>query len=190
MRLLIIGPPGAGKGTHGSRIAARYGFPEISTGEIFRSHIRKQTPLGRQVQALIENGDFVPDEVTVAIVADRLAEQDVVGGFLLDGFPRTKAQAQALDDLLGEAGLDAVLVLDVPVDKVIERLLLRAQTEGRTDDNDETIRHRMTVYQEQTEPLLDHYTEQGLVVHVDGEGDIDEVSDRILTALEGVAKRS
>lgn len=186
MRLLIMGPPGAGKGTQAVRIAARLGIPTISTGEIFRSHINRGTALGIEVKRIIDAGDYVPDDVTEAIVAERLAEPDCAGGFLLDGFPRTIHQVEALDRILGENGLDAVLCLVADIEPLVARMLRRAEIENRPDDNESTIRHRMDVYACTTAPLLAHYRAAGLLVEVNGDGSVDAVTDRIAAALETV----
>lgn len=184
-----MGAPGAGKGTQAPGIAAHYGIPAISTGDIFRAHIKNKTALGQQVGAIIAAGDYVPDDLTEAIVADRLDQPDAAGGFLLDGFPRTMHQVGSLDRYLTARGqgLDAVLSLTVDVEDLIQRLLKRAEIEGRADDNEETIRHRMNVYREATQPLLDHYASLGLLLEVDGEGAIEEVGARAIAALD--AKR-
>ncbi len=181
-----MGAPGAGKGTQAEGIAKRYRVPAISTGEIFRSNVKNQTPLGKQVKAIMEAGEYVPDELTESIVFDRLEAPDAAAGFLLDGFPRTMHQVDALDDYLERhnIALDAVVVLDVDDETLIERLLKRAEIEGRSDDNEETIRNRMRVYNDSTAPLLDHYSEQGLVLDIDGEGSIEEISERIHEALD------
>lgn len=187
IRLLIVGPPGAGKGTQAERIVQRYAVPWISTGDIFRANIKEGTELGKRVSQLIEAGQLVPDELTNEIVADRLQQADVAPGFLLDGYPRTVDQAHALDAVLGAQGhtLDAVVLLEVDTDVVVERLLGRAQIEGRVDDTEEIIRHRQEVYAEQTKPLVDFYAERGILVTVDGLGQVDEVTERIFTALDG-----
>ncbi|MEJ6488465.1 adenylate kinase [Leucobacter sp. USCH14] len=182
-RLLIIGPPGAGKGTQAGRIAERYGVPAISTGDIFRSNIQGGTELGKQVQAIIEQGELVPDELTNAIVADRIAQDDAASGFLLDGYPRTVEQVHALDGMLGAGSLDAVVLLEADPEEVIARLLKRAALEGRADDTEEVIRHRQDVYAEQTAPLIALFSERGILVPVDGLGTIDEVSERIAAGL-------
>ncbi|MGA7228808.1 MAG: adenylate kinase [Acidimicrobiia bacterium] len=179
MRLLFIGPPGAGKGTQAAQVAERLGIPHISTGDMFRHHVSTGTDLGRRVDAIMKAGDYVPDEVTVAMLAERMAESDAEPGFILDGFPRTEAQVDALDDLIGEDALDAVVVFDVDEDALAERLLAR----GRADDTDETIRTRFKVYQDQTAPLLRTYGDRGLLVGIDGMGDMDEITERIVTAL-------
>lgn len=186
MRLIIFGPPGAGKGTQASRIAARYGIPAISTGDIFRANIKNETPLGLQVKEILASGGYVSDEITNAIVADRLAQEDCAPGFLLDGYPRTSDQVYALDSMLAERGgeLDAVLELTVDEDEVVDRLLKRAETEGRVDDTEEVIRERLAIYRRETAPLAAIYLERGLLVQVDGLGEIDEVSERIGVALD------
>ncbi len=189
MRLIIMGAPGAGKGTQAPSIATHYGIPAISTGDIFRANVKQKTPLGLKVEAIMAAGDYVPDELTEQIVADRLDQDDAQSGFLLDGFPRTLHQVGALDDYLAEHGhqLDAVLSLTVDTEALIQRLLKRAQIEGRADDSEETIRHRMDVYQQDTSPLIDDYRDRGLLIEVDGDGQIAEVSERIFAALSGVA---
>ena len=185
MRLLILGPPGAGKGTQATRIAEHYGIPAISTGDIFRSHIKAGTELGRQVVAITSAGGYVSDEITNALVDDRLDQEDAVGGFLLDGYPRTVAQVEHLDGHLDETGhaLDRVIELVVDDEVVVGRLLRRAEIEGRADDTEEVIRERMAIYHRETRPLSEAYAERGLLVEVDGEGSMDEVFDRIVRAL-------
>ncbi|HEX6946663.1 MAG TPA: adenylate kinase [Acidimicrobiia bacterium] len=179
MRLLFIGPPGAGKGTQAQRVAERLGIPHVSTGEMFRAHVDAGTELGKKVDAIMRAGEYVPDEITVEMLKQRIAEPDADNGFILDGFPRTAGQAVALDELLGEQGLDRVVVFEVDEDELVKRLLAR----GRADDTEETIRNRFQVYLDQTQPLLDLYDSRGLTVRVDGIGDIDEVTERILNAL-------
>lgn len=185
MRLTILGPPGAGKGTQAARIAGELGVPTVSTGDIFRANIKGKTELGQKVADILAAGQYVPDEVTNAIVADRLAEDDAAQGFLLDGYPRTPAQVEALDALLARDGrtLDAALELMVPVDEVVERLLKRAAVEGREDDTDEVIRERLRVYARETEPLSSAFEERGLLRRVDGRGDMDDVFDRVMQVL-------
>jgi adenylate kinase len=186
MRLLIMGPPGAGKGTQATRIADHYRIPAISTGDIFRAMKHADTPLARQVREIMESGGYVSDEITNEIVKDRLAKPDRQEGFLLDGYPRTLQQVQTLDDYLAETNrpLDAVISLLADTDEVVARLLKRAAIDGRSDDNEETIRVRLQVYTEQTEPLLDVYRSRGLLVEVNGLGEIDEVSERVFAALD------
>jgi adenylate kinase len=181
VRLLFIGPPGAGKGTQAGKVAARLGIPHVSTGDMFRDHVSRQTDLGKKVEAIMAAGDYVPDEVTVAMLADRIGQDDASNGYILDGFPRTDAQVESLDRLLADRGLDKVVVLEVDEDELTERLLAR----GRVDDNRETIRNRFKVYTDQTQPLIDVYDERGLTVAVNGMGAVEEVTDRILTALNG-----
>ncbi|GAA2734094.1 adenylate kinase [Pedococcus aerophilus] len=190
MRLIILGPPGAGKGTQAARIADAFGIPAISTGDIFRANIKNETPLGKQVKEVLASGGYVTDEITNAIVRDRLFEDDAEKGFLLDGYPRTAAQVDALDAILAEHGhtLEAVLELTVDEDAVVARLLKRAEIEGRDDDSEEVIRERQAIYRRETAPLTEVYSERGLLVQVDGMGSVDEVFARISTALEGVAR--
>ena len=191
MRLLIMGPPGAGKGTQAKQIAEHYQIPAISTGDIFRAMKHADTPLARQVRAIMESGGYVSDEITNEIVKDRLAQPDCQKGFLLDGYPRTLQQVQTLDESLAETGrpLDAVISLLADTDEVVARLLKRAEIDGRADDNEETIRVRLQVYAEQTEPLLDVYRSRGLLVEVDGLGGVDEVSERVFAALDAHRER-
>ncbi|MGO3146692.1 MAG: adenylate kinase [Leucobacter sp.] len=182
-RLLIIGPPGAGKGTQASKIAERYGVPAISTGDIFRANIKGQTDLGKQVQAIIESGELVPDSLTNEIVRDRLHQDDASSGFLLDGYPRNVEQVHALDDMIEGDALDAVVLLEADTDEVVARLLKRALVEGRADDTEEIIRHRQDVYAEQTAPLVELFTDRDILVRVNGLGEIDEVATRISDEL-------
>lgn len=179
MRLLFVGPPGSGKGTQAIRVARRLGIPHISTGEMFRQHVSEGTALGMQVKALMEAGEYVPDEVTGEMLAGRLTHQDTAGGFILDGFPRTIPQAELLDGLLREGPLDRVVSLEVHSDELMGRMLSR----GRADDTPATIRRRLEVYQGQTAPLLDYYGARGLIQPVDGSGEIDEITERIMAAL-------
>ena len=182
MRLIIFGPPGAGKGTQASRIAEHYGIPAISTGDIFRANIKNETELGLQVKEILASGGYVSDDITNAIVEARLAEDDAASGFLLDGYPRTTAQVTALDAMLAKAdhSIDKVLELVVDDEVVVARLLKRAELEGRVDDTEEVIRERMAIYHRETKPLSDAYAERGLLVTVDGEGEVDEVDERIV----------
>ncbi|GER21608.1 adenylate kinase [Zafaria cholistanensis] len=185
-RLLIIGPPGSGKGTQAARISERLGVVAISTGDIFRANVKEQTPLGVEAKKYIDNGDFVPDSVTNNMVRDRLAQPDVSEGFLLDGYPRTSAQVDELDSILAGNGqaLDAVLQLTADDDELVARLLKRAEIEGRADDTEDVIRHRLALYHEQTQIVVDRYLDRGIVRKVDGIGPIDEVTDRVLDALK------
>ncbi len=186
MRMIIMGPPGAGKGTQAKYIADHFGIPAISTGDIFRSNVSEQTELGIEAKRYMDAGDYVPDEITNAMVRDRIAQPDAAGGFLLDGYPRTLAQVEELDAMLAAQGteLDAVLLLTVDEDEVVERLAKRARDEGRSDDTEDVIRHRQEVYAEQTAPLVEVYDERGLLVRVDGMGTVDEVTSRVFDALD------
>lgn len=188
MRLIILGPPGAGKGTQAERLAADRGIPHISTGDIFRSNIKNETPLGRQVKDILDSGGYVPDEVTDQIVADRLTEPDAAEGFLLDGYPRTMPQVVSLDALLQErdTSLDGVLQLTVDEDEVVGRLLKRAESSGRSDDSEAVIRERLAIYNSETAPLAEYYARQSRLIAVDGLGEIDEVAARIGKALDGL----
>jgi adenylate kinase len=190
MRLLIMGPPGAGKGTQAGLIADHYNIPAISTGDIFRAMKTADTPLAHQVRATMDSGGYVSDEVTNAIVVERLTQPDCGDGFLLDGYPRTLAQVRTLDAALDTKGtrLDAVVSLQADVEEIVARLLKRAEIEGRSDDNEDTIRVRLREYAEKTAPLLDVYREEGILVEVDGLGPIDEVSARVFEALDKVAR--
>jgi adenylate kinase len=187
VRVVFLGPPGAGKGTQASTIAVTLGVPHVSTGDIFRANVSQGTPLGREAQRYMDAGNLVPDEVTNAMVADRLTHDDASGGFLLDGYPRTTDQADFLARVLLGAGtgLDAVVELDAPDDVVVPRLLTRAQESGRVDDTREVIQHRMDVYRAQTAPLVDYYQQRSLLRRVDGVGSVADVTERILAALRG-----
>lgn len=184
-RLLIVGPPGAGKGTQAARLTATYGIPAIATGDIFRANIANQTPLGVQVKAIVDGGDYVPDELTNALVASRIAEPDAAEGFLLDGYPRTLDQVRYLDELLARDGhqLDAVIQLVADQDAVIARLQKRATEQGRVDDSADAIRHRQEVYLRETMPLIAVYRERDLLIEVDGLGEIDDITERIGAGL-------
>lgn len=188
MRLIIMGPPGAGKGTQATFIAEKFGIPAVSTGDIFRANVSAGTPLGVEAKRYMDAGEYVPDEVTNSMVRDRIAQEDAAGGFLLDGYPRTVAQVDELDGMLADAGLglDAAVVLTVDAEAIVQRLLKRATIENRPDDTEEVIRHRQKVYAEQTAPLIDVYRERGLLVEVDGMGEVDDVTDRIFGSLERV----
>ena len=179
MKLLFIGPPGAGKGTQASLVAQRLGVPHISTGEMFRHHVSNGTELGKRVKAILEEGGYVPDDITVAMLAERLAEPDAKPGYILDGFPRTGPQVEALDQLIGLEGLDKVVLFEVDEDALAARMLSR----GRADDTEETIRNRFKIYEEQTAPLIETYGDRGLVVTVDGIGDVVEVTNRVFEAV-------
>ncbi|MBN9795040.1 adenylate kinase [Pseudonocardia sp. TMWB2A] len=179
MRLVLVGPPGAGKGTQAEQMAKRLDVPHISTGDLFRANLRDETELGREAKRYMDAGDLVPDEVTVGMVRDRLGDADTAGGFILDGFPRNVAQAGSLEEILSDKGLelDAVVQFDVDDEVVVQRLLGR----GRSDDNEDTIRNRQRVYREETAPLLDHYRDR--LVTIDAVGEIDEITDRVFSAL-------
>lgn len=184
-RLLLIGPPGAGKGTQAHRLSTALGIPAISTGDIFREHLRNETELGLKAKAYMDAGDNVPDSLTNDLVADRLSQPDAAAGFLLDGYPRTIDQVRALDELLaaGGASMDAVVELVAEPDVVVERLKKRALEQGRSDDDEAVVRHRLEVYAQQTAPLIGVYDERGLLAKVDGIGEVAEVTDRIEAAL-------
>ena len=184
-RFLIVGPQGSGKGTQGVLVASAFGVPAISTGDVFRENISGGTELGSRVQAIVEAGDLVPDELTCELVRDRLAQPDAAHGFLLDGFPRNRAQVADLEAFLAGRGeaLDAVIELSVPRDESISRLRQRAIDQGRTDDTEQVIANRLAIYERETAPILEEYRSKGLVVQVDGVGSLDEVTERIFDAL-------
>jgi adenylate kinase len=188
-RMLIIGPPGSGKGTQAERISARLGVVAISTGDIFRENVRGETPLGLEAKKYMDNGDFVPDSVTNKMVRDRLHQDDASNGFLLDGYPRNTAQVDELDSILAsdDQSLDVVLQLTADDDELIRRLLGRAKETGRSDDNEAVIRHRLDLYHQQTEAVVARYAERGILAQVDGIGPMDEVTDRVMKAID-VAK--
>jgi len=184
-RFLLIGPPGAGKGTQAARLAESYGIPAISTGDIFRYNVKNETELGKLAKSFMDRGEYVPDSVTNDLVRDRLNMDDAAPGFLLDGYPRTADQVNELDSILDEHGksLDAVILLTADTDEVVRRLLNRAIEQGRADDTEDVIRRRLEVYEAETAPLTSVYASRGLVIMVDGLGAIDEVTDRIVEAL-------
>ena len=185
-RFLIIGAPGAGKGTQSEFISAAFGIPAISTGDIFRHNVKNETELGKQAKAFMDRGEYVPDSLTNDLVRDRLSHADAEQGFLLDGYPRTGDQVIELDDILAsnEVKLDAVIQLTADTDEVVRRLLGRALEQGRADDTEDVIRRRLEVYEEQTAPLISLYAARGLVIMIDGLGEVDDVTARILEALE------
>lgn len=184
-RLLIVGPPGAGKGTQAARIAEELSIPAISTGDIFRDNVSQETELGVLAKSYMDAGEYVPDSVTNDMVRSRLAEPDAAEGFLLDGYPRTLDQVEALDGMLAELGtpLDRVLLLEADTDTVVERLLARGRESGRSDDTAETIRHRQNVYAEQTAPLVEVYESRGILRRVDGMAPIEDVTAALREAL-------
>jgi len=184
-RFLIVGPQGSGKGTQGVLVAEAFGVPSVSTGDVFRANISGGTELGKQVQAIVEAGHLVPDELTCELVRDRLEQPDAARGFLLDGFPRNRAQVDDLADFLASRGetLDAVIELSVPREESIARLRQRAVDQGRTDDTEEVIANRLAIYERETAPILDVYRAEGLVVPIDGIGTFHEVTERIFEAL-------
>jgi adenylate kinase len=188
MRLILMGPPGAGKGTQAKVVADHFGVPAVSTGDIFRANVSAGTELGVKAKKFMDAGEYVPDEVTNLMVRNRIDEADAEPGFLLDGYPRTLAQVEELDGMIKHTGhqLDAVLVLTVDSEELVQRLLQRAKTEGRADDTEEVIRRRQELYSEQTEPLIGVYRDRGILVEVDGMGEIDEVTERIFDALDVV----
>lgn len=179
MKLLFVGPPGAGKGTQADRVADKLGIAHVSTGDMFRA-LDDSTELGRRVNEIMESGGYVSDGIVIEMLEARIAHPDAADGYILDGFPRTVPQAEALEDFLGGTGLDAVVLFEIDTDEVVTRMLDR----GRADDTEETIRTRLEVYREQTEPLIGRYEARGLVRRVDAVGDIEQITSRVLSALE------
>ncbi len=186
IRILLIGPPGAGKGTQAALLAQHFGIPAISTGDIFRENVRNETPLGLEAKAFMDRGEYVPDSLTNALVRDRLNQEDAVAGFLLDGYPRTIDQVEELDDILEETEkkLDVVVQLTADSEELLRRLSGRAQELGRSDDTPEVIKRRLDVYEEQTAPLIDIYASRSLVAKVNGLGEIADVTNRIIEVLD------
>ncbi|MDF1604772.1 adenylate kinase [Nocardioides sp. YIM 152315] len=186
MRLIIMGPPGAGKGTQARFIAEHFKIPAISTGDIFRANVSEGTELGLEAKRYMDAGEYVPDEVTNLMVRNRIDEPDAVSGFLLDGYPRTLAQVEELDGMIRFTGhrLDAVVCLTVDQDEIVDRLLQRAQVEGRADDTEDVVRRRQEVYLEQTAPLIEVYKKRGIVHEIDGLGEVADVTQRIFSALD------
>lgn len=184
-RFLLIGPPGAGKGTQAALLSQAYSIPAISTGDIFRANVKAETELGKLAKSFMDKGEYVPDSVTNDLVRDRLAQPDVSRGFLLDGYPRTKDQVLELDEILAshQSQLDAVILLAADSDELVRRLLNRAQEQGRTDDTEDVIRHRQEVYLAQTQPLIEIYESRKIVIAIDAFGQVAEVTERILNAL-------
>jgi len=187
--VVLMGAPGAGKGTQAKKLETALGLPQVATGDLFRANLKNNTELGKLARTYMDKGELVPDEVTVAMVRDRLSQPDCSQGAILDGFPRTVAQAKALDDLLAEfdAEIDIVPHIHVEPEELVQRLLKRAEIEGRADDNEETIRTRMEVYQRETAPLLDHYRERGLLVKINGEQSIEAVQQDLVEAIQEAA---
>jgi adenylate kinase len=184
-RFLLIGPPGAGKGTQAALLANAYSIPAISTGDIFRANVKNKTELGLQVKSIMDRGEYVPDSLTNELIRGRLSDADAEAGFLLDGYPRTNNQVNELDDILSSQHriLNAVILLVADTDELVRRLLKRAEEQGRTDDTEEIIRHRQDVYLAETQPLIEIYSERDLVVEIDGLGLIEEITQRILDGL-------
>ena len=184
-RFLLIGAPGAGKGTQAERLAQTFGIPAVSTGDIFRFNVKNETELGKQAKAFMDRGEFVPDSLTNDLVRDRLSQADAQKGFLLDGYPRTGDQVFELDKILELQGntLDAVIQLTADTDEIVRRLLNRAIEQGRTDDTEPVIRHRLALFEEQTAPLISVYASRGNVIMIDGLGEVNDVTERILEAL-------
>ena len=187
--VILVGAPGAGKGTQAKLLQEALGIPQVSTGDLFRYNLKNETELGQLARTYMDRGELVPDKVTVAMVRDRLSQSDCQNGVILDGFPRTSAQAEALDDLLAEIGgqINVVPHIYVDQDVLVERLLKRAEIEGRADDNEETIRTRMRVFEEQTRPLLEYYGQKGLVVEVNGKQSVEEVNTDLITVIQEAA---
>jgi adenylate kinase len=185
VRMLLVGPPGAGKGTQAVLLSETFSIPAISTGDIFRANVRDETPLGVEAKGFMDRGEYVPDSLTNALVADRLANKDCVPGFLLDGYPRTLDQVRALDEVLASQGnqLDVVVELTVDPEIVIDRIRGRATEQGRSDDSEDVVRNRLEVYARETAPLIEVYGDRGVLVSVDGIGAIDDVTQRIVDAL-------
>lgn len=182
LKIVLLGAPGTGKGTQSEKLVAAYGVPQISTGDLLRKAVADQTELGQQAKTAMDAGELVSDDIVVGMIRERLNEADTADGFILDGFPRSLSQAQALDEMLAQLDrpLQRVVHLQVDDEEIVQRLMAR----GRSDDTEETIRNRLHVFQEQTQPLVDHYRQQGLLATVAGVGDIDEIFDRIVTAID------
>jgi adenylate kinase len=188
MRLVLLGPPGAGKGTQAAQLSRDWSIPHVATGDIFRANVREGTELGQQAKEFMDRGDLVPDQIVIGMVMDRLTEPDCADGFILDGFPRTLAQGEALDRRLRRPSvpqepLDAALNFEITEEELFRRLVTRAEQEHRSDDAEDVVRHRLEVYHASTKPLVDYYERQGVLVTVDGMGSIDEVNRRIRDSL-------
>lgn len=185
--IILFGPPGAGKGTQSEKLLAKYGLVHISTGDLFREHMRQQTELGKEAKSYMDRGELVPDSVTIGMLEDKVKQHPGASGFIFDGFPRTTAQAAALDTFLGGIGtqIHAVLALEVPNDELVKRLLERGKISGRADDaNEEVIQNRLQVYNNQTSPLADYYRQQGKYIGIDGVGSIEDITERLNTAVD------
>jgi adenylate kinase len=192
MRLLFMGPPGAGKGTQATTLSSTLGVPQIATGDIFRANVTEGTELGKTAKRYMESGDYVPDAITNEMVRSRLGQPDARAGFLLDGYPRTIDQVGTLDEILTDLGsrLDGVVALSVPIDELVVRMVNRAHRDGRADDTEDVIRHRQVVYATQTAPLLDEYSRRGILVEVDGTGSVEEVKARVLDAVNSLKDKA
>ena len=188
MRLILFGPPGAGKGTQAKKITDRYMTAHISTGDMLRAAVKQGTELGILANSYMEKGELVPDGVVIGIIKDRIAERDAQNGFLLDGFPRTVPQAEALSEMLNSEGktVDAVVSIEVGDEEIVKRILERQKIEGRKDDTEEVVRNRLKVYRSQTEPLKSYYADEGVLFEIEGMGTIDAVFDRIDRVLAGL----
>jgi adenylate kinase len=189
--IVILGPPGAGKGTQAGLVSADAGIPHIATGDMLRGAIQEETPLGLEVKPIYDAGDLIPDDLMVGLIRERLSQPDTVAGFILDGFPRTLPQAEALEEMLAEIDreLSAVLLFDLPEEVAVERLLGRAREQGRTDDTPEVVRHRLEVFHAKTEPLVDHYRAKGLLLDVHAERPIDDVRAEVQQYLAAAGQR-
>jgi adenylate kinase len=192
LNILLLGPQGSGKGTQAKRISTEYGIPHVATGDMLRETIAAGTELGRKVKPILERGDLVPDEDMISLIRDRLSGEDTAEGFVLDGFPRTMAQAEALDAMLREIGRELTIVfeLQLPDEVCIERLLRRARLEGRVDDTPEVVRHRLELYHRETEPLIEHYRATGKLVGIHADRPIPEVFSEIQEALDHLSVRT
>ncbi|MFN1835551.1 adenylate kinase [Balneola sp. MJW-20] len=187
MNIILFGPPGAGKGTQAKLLQEEFQIPQLSTGDIFRAAIKNETPLGVKVKSILDAGELVPDQTVVDLVADELKKEKYSGGYILDGFPRTVPQAEAFDRMLenNNASLDAFIELSVPEEELVKRILSRG--EGRSDDTEDKVKNRLSVYQNETKPVLNHYQKQDLVKHIDGIGTVEEIFDRIKSELKEIA---
>ena len=190
-RILLMGPPGSGKGTQARRLSGQLHIPEISTGDMFRSHLANGSPLGREIKEFLDAGNLVPDSLTTAMLRDRLQERDARNGFLLDGDPRTVSQMDTLDAILDATGnrLDAVVEITAGDDEIVRRLLLRSDAEGRSDDTEDVIRHRLELYRQETEPVIERYGRRALLVSVDGTADMDAVTVSALQGIEAIREQ-